>query len=168
MEDDPDVEKEKEDELGGEDESEYKETSNTVEDKVDAEGQMKESLKKVMKEKAKNLAEMKIDSATESQASEAKSSQTQINLSRLNEIENQIRMITQLIPQIKDKCKRSSLVAEIAPILEEALEKFMDELSQEEQKDDKKATSEAEEPKESEGEEEEPAAPKPQPKKKKP
>jgi hypothetical protein len=41
-------------------------------------------------------------------------------------------MITQLIPQIKDKCKRSSLVSEIAPILEEALEKFMDELTQDE------------------------------------
>jgi hypothetical protein len=56
-------------------------------------------------------------------------------------------MITQLIPQIKDKRKRSSLVAEIAPILEEALEKFMDDLSKEEKKDDKKS-AEVEEPKE--------------------
>jgi hypothetical protein len=63
VEDDPDIEKDKEDELGAEDEAEYKETSDTKEDKVDAEGQMKESLKKVMKEKAKNLAEMKIDAA---------------------------------------------------------------------------------------------------------
>lgn len=68
VEDDPDVEKDKEDELGGEDDAEYKETSNTKEDKVDTEGQMKANLKKVMKEKAKNLAEMKKDSVTESRA----------------------------------------------------------------------------------------------------
>ena len=63
---------------------------------------MKESLLKVIKEKAKNLAEMKIDTA-DRHTQDSKISNTEINLSRLNEIENQIRMITQLIPQIKDK-----------------------------------------------------------------
>lgn len=63
---------------------------------------MKESLQKVIKEKAKNLAEMKIDTA-DRHTQDSKISNTEINLSRLNEIENQIRMITQLIPQIKDK-----------------------------------------------------------------
>lgn len=94
VEDDPDVEKDKEDELGAEDDSEYKETSDTKEDKVDTEGP-KDNLKKVTKEKTKNLAEMKKEPMTgSSRAQESKSSNTEINLSRLNEIENQIRMIT--------------------------------------------------------------------------
>lgn len=48
------------------------------------------------------MAEMKIDTA-DRHTQDSKISNTEINLSRLNEIENQIRMITQLIPQIKDK-----------------------------------------------------------------
>lgn len=167
VEDDPDIEKDKEDELGGEDEEEYKETSNTAEDKVDTEAKMKEMNKKVKKtnkkkEKAKNLAEVDlstnttteetqqdteseaipqsvVDSTPKSLSQDTKKPTTKkitsttknINLKRLAEIENQVRMITKLIPQIKNRCKRSALVTEIAPILEEALEKFMDELQKE-------------------------------------
>lgn len=127
-EDDPDVEKDKEDELGAEDDAEYKETSDTKDDKVDTEGP-KDNLKKISKKTANNLAEMHTQGGEGHAQDASKSSNTEINLSRLNEIENQIRMITQLIPQIKDKRKRSSLVGEIAPILEEALEKFMAELT---------------------------------------
>lgn len=191
QEDDPDVEKDKEDELGGEDENEYKETSNSAEDKVDTEAKMKEMNKKVKKqgkkEKAKNLAEVTIkakddlnvtsdgqttdtdldvpkenshpggaDQETSLSQGEKQTKMTttttaaqNINLKRLSEIENQVRMITKLIPQIKNRCKRSNLVNEIAPILEEALEKFMDELQKEEDL------------KESEAEEEQVAKPKP-------
>ena len=131
IEEDPDVEKDREEEQGGEDDNEYKETSDTKEDKIDLEGEMKEhSFIKKKVEAAKNLAEM--SSAGDGLAQQSAGSSVSINLCRLNEIENQIRTITQMVEQIKDKGKKEKLVAGIAPVLEQALEKFMNELQKEE------------------------------------
>lgn len=56
------------------------------------------------------------------------------SLCRLNDIESQIRQIAQMIPQIQDTGKRRALVADIAPVLENALEKFTMDLQKEEEK----------------------------------